>query len=333
MLISPEKYKLSIAIDFGTDGVAIAYAYNNGVFPHTQWEYSQLDQHTIKPKTQILLNEDGKKIAFGRDAQINYMITDNETSKNWMLFEKFKMHLYDPHDTFNNIDVENIDYIFGVEDSMDYKINELATELEAINGIKYSSERVFIEAFKHIYLECKRYLKKNKIKVFDREIEWILTVPSIWNEKAKYKLKQWAEKANLFKYHDQCKIVYEPDAASIFIQHELYYRYIKAIKIKHKKQQQSESKSMDEFEDSIPSLPHFHNLSRLLKQPQIIDDDEEKDPVKNIPKFDKGMQYILIDGGGGTVDVACHEIVGEFGHEMGVKEVLPPTGYTYLFYI
>ena len=36
----------------------------------------------------------------------------------------------------------------------------------------------------------------------------------------------------------------------------------------------------------------------------------------------KGERYILIDAGGGTCDVACHEILGDFA----VKEVVHPTG-------
>ena len=263
------------------------------------------------------------------------MITDTETSKNWMLFERFKMHLYDSENTFSNIDVENIDYIFETDEDIEYKVDELKQELPAANGMKYSSELVFIEAFKYIHQECKRYLKKHKIKVSNDEIEWILTVPSIWNDKAKYKMKKWAEKASLFKYSEQCRIVYEPDAASIFIQHELYYKYIrlteKSQQAKHGIQL-SESKSTEFDQDGFPNnqsqqptMPHIGNLSRLLKH-DIIDPEEIKNEADNIPKFEKGMQYILIDGGGGTVDIACHEIVGEFGVEMGVKEVLPPTG-------
>ena len=267
------------------------------------------------------------------------MITDHETSKNWMLFEHFKMHLYDPQNTFSNIDVENIDYIFDNDESIDYKVDELKQELEAVNGMKYSSELVFIEVFRYIHKECQRYLKKQKIKANNDQIQWILTVPSIWNDKAKYRMKSWAEKAQLFKYSDQCQIVYEPDAASIFIQHELFYRYIRALRKQelHEKgpsMQLSESKSTEYDDDGepLPKLPHIGNLSRLLKQ-DIIDLDDIKNEIDSVPKFEKGMQYILIDGGGGTVDIACHEVVGEFGVEMGVKEVLPPTGFKITFFV
>merc|ERR1712087_615049 len=36
----------------------------------------------------------------------------------------------------------------------------------------------------------------------------------------------------------------------------------------------------------------------------------------------KGEKYILIDAGGGTCDVACHEILGDFA----VQEIVCPTG-------
>eukprot|EP01083_Nonionella_stella_P285946 973248_1 len=41
----------------------------------------------------------------------------------------------------------------------------------------------------------------------------------------------------------------------------------------------------------------------------------------NVP-FGKGDKYILLDVGGGTCDVACHEVVGEFA----IAEVLHPSG-------
>ena len=38
--------------------------------------------------------------------------------------------------------------------------------------------------------------------------------------------------------------------------------------------------------------------------------------------FAKGDKYILVDVGGGTCDVACHQIMGEFA----IAEVLHPSG-------
>ena len=34
-----------------------------------------------------------------------------------------------------------------------------------------------------------------------------------------------------------------------------------------------------------------------------------------------GTKYIVVDSGGGTVDISCHR----FGH-LGIKEIVPPSG-------
>ena len=41
--------------------------------------------------------------------------------------------------------------------------------------------------------------------------------------------------------------------------------------------------------------------------------------------FKKGDKYVLLDVGGGTCDVACHEIMGEFA----IAEVLHPSGIVF----
>eukprot|EP01083_Nonionella_stella_P164183 542664_1 len=63
---------------------------------------------------------------------------------------------------------------------------DIKSELIADNGSTYLSELVFIEAFKYIQRESKTFLRKKKIKVKKGEIQYILTVPAIWSEKAKY---------------------------------------------------------------------------------------------------------------------------------------------------
>ncbi len=47
-------------------------------------------------------------------------------------------------------------------------------------------------------------------------IQWILTVPAIWSDKAKYKMEFWSKKAKLINknIYSHLRIVYEPDCAS-----------------------------------------------------------------------------------------------------------------------
>ena len=48
-------------------------------------------------------------------------------------------------------------------------------------------------------------------EIMDDEIQWILTVPAIWSESAKNKMKDWIIKAGLVDatIKNQCIIVYE----------------------------------------------------------------------------------------------------------------------------
>eukprot|EP01083_Nonionella_stella_P004290 12396_1 len=262
------QYRLHIAIDFGTDGLGLAYAIDDEVYVHSKWN-SERYVDVEKPKTIILLDRDGEVDCFGQDAKELYMKL--KSKKEHMLFERFKMALYGDSIPRKVNDDEKSAH-------QSYRI-DIRSTLTADNGREYPSELVFIEAFKYIQRESKRFLKKKKIKVKKQEIQWILTVPAIWNDKAKHMMKQWIIKAGLVDANDktQCKIVYEPDCASLAIQHQL----------------------------------------RNAKN-----NDSKEANIDDTPLFCEGEKYILIDGGGGTVDVACHEIMCEFG----VKEVLPPSG-------
>lgn len=60
--------KVSIAIDFGTDGLGVAYAYNNEIYVHDKWKSKKYGS-TVKPKTIILFDDEKKKVAVGMDAK------------------------------------------------------------------------------------------------------------------------------------------------------------------------------------------------------------------------------------------------------------------------
>eukprot|EP01084_Bolivina_argentea_P111080 198300_1 len=65
------NFKIHIAIDFGTDGCALAFAYNNKVTVYNKWN-TKKRQRRVKAKTQILLNEKNEIVAFGDNAKIIY---------------------------------------------------------------------------------------------------------------------------------------------------------------------------------------------------------------------------------------------------------------------
>ena len=209
----------------------------------------------------------------------------------WMLFDRFKMSLYDQQNIPNYNNKNNHDEKKNDNSNNGGKIS-IRSELTAVNGKTMASELVFIAAFKHIQKEAKRFLKKKKIKnIKDNEIQWIITVPAIWNDEAKNLMKQWAIKSGLVdrNINNQCKIVYEPDCASLSILHH----------IMHKNKQ------------PIYGDNHNNDDNKLQQQEN-----------QQMTGMEVGDKYILVDAGGGTVDIACHEIIGNFE----VKEIFHPSG-------
>eukprot|EP01084_Bolivina_argentea_P084108 152205_1 len=269
--ISQNKFKVHVAIDFGTDGLAMAYAFGDvdKVTAHAEWSYKKYAPK-FKPKTIVLLDEDFEAIGFGKDAKHTYMATEKMKDK-WMLFERFKMALYGD----GTIDEE--------------KQVVIKDTLTATNGKTVKASIVFVAVFKHLHKQAKNYLKRNRLsrnlfkELTDKDWQWIITVPAIWNDASKYKMRQWAIDAGLIDpgVEGQCKIVYEPDCASLALQYEI-----------------NDNKSRIGTTDETP---HSHTT------------------------FTRGDKYILVDAGGGTVDIACHEILGQNG-EYGVKEILAPSG-------
>ena len=172
-------------------------------------------------------------------------------------------------------------------------ITEVAIKdkLKATNGEELESKIVFVAAFKYVHDLAKKLLKKKRIKnLTNEDIQWIITVPAIWNDNAKYRMRQWAVDAGLVdpKIKNQCKIVYEPDCASLSLQYEIAHRK--------------------------------NNVSNLTADPE--DDYKSYDEDAGSVEFAKDEKYILVDAGGGTTDIACHQILEGFG----VKEVLHPSG-------
>eukprot|EP01084_Bolivina_argentea_P266273 451579_1 len=87
-------FKIHVAIDFGTDGCAIAYHYNGKVTVYNKW-MTKSRQRTTKVKTQILLNDKDEVVAFGDTAKIIYSSLSGNERRKWKFFDRFKMSLYE----------------------------------------------------------------------------------------------------------------------------------------------------------------------------------------------------------------------------------------------
>eukprot|EP01084_Bolivina_argentea_P320721 556516_1 len=80
------------------------------------------------------------------------------------------------------------------------------------------------------------------------------------------------------------------------------------------------------------SVQYDADKKKKKKKKKNGDEDEKKDDTETLAteagmnydnfQLNKGDKYILVDVGGGTADVACHEIIDVFG----VKEIYHPSG-------
>merc|ERR1712151_1006939 len=74
----------------------------------------------------------------------------------------------------------------------------------------------------------------------------------------------------------------------------------------------------DEDEDASPEIENNKSDISAYSQSAQVNESESDQHSHWL----KGEKYILIDAGGGTCDVACHEILGDFA----VQEIVHPTG-------
>ena len=299
------EFKLHIAIDFGTDGCGIAFGYDDQVIIYNKWK-GRNRKRKNKTKTQILLGDNDQLLCFGDNAKMTlsiflflvllfyeYIINSycgaaENASKSWKFFERFKMALYDKN-------IKRLNIIDGNEEKVVEEV-DVANELISTNGQKCDSGKIFIIAFKHLQKLAKEYLPKiTKQDIKNEEIQWILTVPAIWSENAKNKMRQWIISAGLVDetIKNQCIIVYEPDCAALSLKKQIL------------------SNMNNDINNNNNST-----ISNLTDDKINDNDDDEK------TEFIAGDRYILIDAGGGTVDIACHEI----RKDGGVEEIIHPTG-------
>eukprot|EP01083_Nonionella_stella_P098609 277341_1 len=139
----------------------------------------------------------------------------------WKLFERFKMSLFETPKWTSEI--RNVSHSVK-------KVDIFADQIQATNDPKLFefSETVFVAQLKFLREQAIQFMKKNfkrkkKMKYDEQiDIQWILTVPAIWSDRAKYKMEVWALQSKLINknIYNHLRIVYEPDCASISCQYE-----------------------------------------------------------------------------------------------------------------
>ncbi len=92
----------------------------------------------------------------------------------------------------------------------------MKTLVKAENGEYLSADLVFTQALSYLKKHALAYSKKKFAVSRIDDIQWILTVPAIWSDKAKGRMRKWAKEAGMIysgkkAIEDHLIIVYEPD--------------------------------------------------------------------------------------------------------------------------
>lgn len=242
-LDTPFAPRAVVAIDFGTSRSGYAFAFltePDEIYSQQTWPGGQT--HHLKTLTNVLIrNEETLECAFGFDARDEYLEMDEEEQANALFFEKFKMCLYEP--------------------------GASVPRARSANGKTMPAVIVFAAALKFMKEHALKKINGSKSSKYENtDLLWVLTVPAIWDNKAKQIMRKAAERAGLAEHPKQLRLALEPEGASLVCRKER----VKADG------------------DMLP----------------------------------KGTAYMVVDCGGGTVDITCHGIIDE----MKVRELCPASG-------
>ncbi|XP_075738050.1 heat shock 70 kDa protein 12A isoform X2 [Rhipicephalus microplus] len=279
-----------VAIDFGTTYSGYAFSFTrdpDNIHMMRKWEGGDPGVVNQKTPTTLLLNPDGEFHSFGFTARDVYHDLDAQEAKQWMFFEKFKMTLH----SNENLSRE--------------------TEIRAANGRPMAALTVFAHALRYFRDQALKELsEQSATTILPDDVRWVVTVPAIWRQPAKQFMRAAAYKAGIGSpdFPEQLIIALEPEAASVYCRklrmHQLVPEAPARVHLFR------EAAPELNTEPAVDERPDMHILPPLRSE--VIED-----------YLYGGTKYMVVDCGGGTVDITVHELHDQHGT---LKELHKATG-------
>uniref|UniRef100_A0A8C1JY33 Heat shock 70 kDa protein 12A n=1 Tax=Cyprinus carpio TaxID=7962 RepID=A0A8C1JY33_CYPCA len=292
-------YVVVVAIDFGTTSSGYAYAFTKEpecIHTMRRWEGGDPGVSNQKTPTTILLTPDKKFHSFGYAARDFYHDLDPTESKQWLYLEKFKMNLH----TTANLSID--------------------TDLHAANGKKVKALDIFAYALAFFKEQALKELSDQAGSDFDNaDVRWVITVPAIWKMPAKQFMREASYKAGLVSRDnpDQLIIALEPEAASIYCRK---LRLHQMVDLGNKTAFNGYSPTENVGMGMTQAKEHVrrNRQSRTFLVENVIGE--------LWSELTEGDRYVVVDCGGGTVDLTVHQIRMPEGH---LKELYKASGGPY----
>ncbi|KAL3881736.1 hypothetical protein ACJMK2_028132 [Sinanodonta woodiana] len=181
---------LSVALDFGTtySGYAFSFRHDKENIITSRW--TGKDYISVKTPTSILFTPQRNFDSFGFEAEDKYAtLSKNETHKDWYMFKYFKLVL------------------------INEKKLSTVTEIQDVYGKKMVAMDVFSAGIKFLKDEFSKNCSSQNVMMDDSYIQWVLTVPAIWDDAAKQFMRLAANKAGI--PDESLMVMLEPDAAAM----------------------------------------------------------------------------------------------------------------------
>ncbi|NXH65134.1 HS12A protein, partial [Rhabdornis inornatus] len=294
-----QLFLVVVAIDFGTTSSGYAYSFTKEpecIHVMRRWEGGDPGVSNQKTPTTILLTPERKFHSFGYAARDFYHDLDPTESKHWLYFEKFKMKLH----TTGNLTME--------------------TDLTAANGKKVKALEIFAYALQFFKEQALKELSDQGGSDFENtEVRWVITVPAIWKQPAKQFMRQAAYKAGMASPEnpEQLIIALEPEAASI---------YCRKLRL-HQMIDLSSRAPVNGYSPSDTIGTGFTQGKEHVRRNRQSRTFMVENVIGEIwSELEEGDRYIVVDSGGGTVDMTVHQIRLPEGH---LKELYKATGGPY----
>ncbi|KAM7408089.1 hypothetical protein PAMA_001984 [Pampus argenteus] len=293
------SYVVVVAIDFGTTSSGYAYAFTKEpecIHTMRRWEGGDPGVSNQKTPTTILLTPDRKFHSFGYAARDFYHDLDPSESKQWLYLEKFKMKLH----TTSNLSID--------------------TDLHAANGRRVKALDIFAYALAFFKEQALKELSDQTYGSFDNnDVRWVITVPAIWKMPAKQFMREAAYKSGLVSREnpEQLIIALEPEAASIYCRKLRLHQMVDLSS-------QNTQNGISPTENVGSGMTQAKEHVRRNRQSRTF-------LVENVigelwSELEEGDRYVVVDCGGGTVDLTVHQIRLPEGH---LKELYKASGGPY----
>uniref|UniRef100_A0A3Q4I385 Heat shock protein 12A n=1 Tax=Neolamprologus brichardi TaxID=32507 RepID=A0A3Q4I385_NEOBR len=254
-----------------------------------RWEGGDPGVSNQKTPTTILLTPDRKFHSFGYAARDFYHDLDPSESKHWLYLEKFKMKLHTTNLSIN-------------------------TDLHAANGKRVKALDIFAYALAFFKEQALKELSDQTGGEFDNsDVRWVITVPAIWKMPAKQFMREAAYKSGLVSREnpEQLIISLEPEAASIYCRK---LRLHQMVDLGTQTTQNGFSPSDNVAKEHV----RRNRQSRTFLVENVIGE--------LWSELEEGDRYVVVDCGGGTVDLTVHQIRLPEGH---LKELYKASGGPY----